>query len=711
MKISFSYSGIYNSKASWNGYDGETLYTLKWNNSSQYDSFWEIEGWLYDGQPRNYTTDEIPVSGWTLYNAVNHVATFNVSLGLCPSPTPTPTETSTPTPTFTPTLDCTFDVDVDIIYPTPTPTETPTPTITPTVDPCIDCPDGYVWTYVGDGVCSSTDVTSATPPTSPYTAFTRKYFEYSMSGTSVYQTGWNINGTGAEQIRLNTPNIWRNTTGTNPSNPGNGPLNRTGLWANLDTADPIDYPLQTWLGFNACITGFTGGQYYIGIAADNEFRLELDGVVILDTFANSGLGELAKFRTWHVYPVTLTAGDHIIGLYGYNLLGNQTNPAGFGCEIYDNTLSELTSATSVNDLNVVFTSTSFIGEVIPVIKNSNGDYLSNGYSCPSGYEYAQCNNNCWKVIYCPEPTPTPTVTVTSTPTPTETPTVTPTLDCNFDVDVDIIVPTPTPTETSTPTPTFTPTLDCTFDVDVDIVTPTPTPTETATPTETPTETVTPTPTETPTPTPTVTITPTPTLIECVSLISAVQVCDPDSVNITYILSPINPLATGYISDNSGVNFSSKTKTVAIGTNLIATANATNNSNFIGWGVAPGTNSIITNNSILTHIAEYDMTYYAVINKQGVTSKQFCYFVDGAAKDDACVGCENVVEVFFNETDLQNNGIENTTWYFNQSLTTPTPDGLYKLNQSWINEPVIYSLNNGIATSLGVCGSDPITCQI
>jgi hypothetical protein len=338
-----------------------------------------------------------------------------------------------------------------------------------------------------------------------------------------------------------------------------------------------------------------------------------------------------------------------------------------------------------------------------------------------------CNFDVDVDIIVPTPTPTETVTPTVTetptetvtPTPTETPTVTPTLDCNFDVDVDIIVPTPTPTETitptptetSTPTPTVTSTLDCNFDVDVDIVTPTPTPTETATPTETPTDTVTPTPTETPTPTPTVTITPTPTLIECVSLISAVQVCDPDSVNITYILSPINPLATGYIDDNSGVNFSSKTKTVAIGTNLIATANATNNSNFIGWGVAPGTNSIITNNSILTHIAEYDMTYYAVINKQGVTSKQFCYFVDGAAKDDACVGCENVVEVFFNETDLQNNGIENTTWYFNQSLTTPTPDGLYKLNQSWINEPVIYSLNNGIATSLGVCGSDPITCQI
>lgn len=238
-------------------------------------------------------------------------------------------------------------------------------------------------------------------------------------------------------------------------------------------------------------------------------------------------------------------------------------------------------------------------------------------------------------------------------------------------------------------------MDCEFDVNLDIVTPTPTPTPS------------PTPTASPTPTPT----PTPTPIECVSLVSAVQVCDPDNVNITYILSPINPLASGYIDDNSGTNFTTKTKSVAIGSSLIATANATNSSNFIGWGVAPGINSIITNNPIFTHTAEYDITYYAIIDKEGVASKEFCYFEDGAVKDDACIGCENVVDVYFDETDLQTNGLENTTWYFDESLTTPTPDGLYKLNQSWINEPVIYSLSNGIATSLGVCGSDPITCQI
>jgi hypothetical protein len=106
-----------------------------------------------------------------------------------------------------------------------------------------------------------------------------------------------------------------------------------------------------------------------------------------------------------------------------------------------------------------------------------------------------------------------------------------------------------------------------------------------------------------------------------------------------------------------------------------------------------------------------MTYYAVVDKEGVISKEFCYYPDGASKEDACVGCENTITVYFNENDYYNNGINDITWYFDILLTIPTSDGLYKLNEPWITESVIYSLTSGIPTSLGVCGSDPITCVI
>ena len=452
-----------------------------------------------------------------------------------PTPTPTPTVTPTPTP------DCNFDVIADIVTstPTPTPTVTITPTPTVTVDICIDCPEGYDWVRANDDTCTAKVTTSVTPPSVSLTAYTREFKRYSMYGTNVYMPGWSSNGTGDVEITLETTELWKNTLSSNTNGPWNGPLNRTGLWAYPENNDATDYPLNTWLGFTYCLSNIQGGQYYIGIAADNEFRLEIDGNPILDTYTNSGLSDLSKFESWHVYPVTLTAGNHIIGLYGYNLNVTGTNPAGFGCEIYNNTLSELINATSLNDLDVIFTSTNFVNQTIPVIKDVYGNYTTSGYTCPSGYEYAPCDGNCWKILTCPEITPTPTVTPTGTPTvtptgtptvtptgtptvtPTGTPTVTPTPtpNCYFNVDVDIITstPTPTPTSTVTPTPTVTPTAtpDCYFNVSADIVISTPTPTPTITPiptdTPTPTPTLTSTPTVTPTSTPTVTPTSTPTV--------------------------------------------------------------------------------------------------------------------------------------------------------------------------------------------------------
>jgi hypothetical protein len=93
-----------------------------------------------------------------------------------------------------------------------------------------------------------------------------------MNGTNVYMPGWSSNGTGEIQTILTTTELWKNTLSSNTNGPWNGPLNRTGLWAYPENNDDTDYPLNTWLGFTYCLSNIQGGQYYIGIAADNEFR-------------------------------------------------------------------------------------------------------------------------------------------------------------------------------------------------------------------------------------------------------------------------------------------------------------------------------------------------------------------------------------------------------------------------------------------------------
>ena len=319
---------------------------------------------------------------------------------------------------------------------------------------CSDCNPAYTWYPYDNNSCFREVVVGATAPTSPLPAVRTSYLQYSRYGTVFYQPGFSVCGTGSTYGIVTTNNIWANP-GLSSSQ---GPLNRTAIW---DTNALNATPINTWLGFSKCLSGFIGTKtYYVGIAADNEFRLVLDGVQILNTKTPPAPYSLSlsAFTYWHVYPVEIGAGNHTLELYGLNDPGGPTNPAGFGCEIYDNTLAQLTGATSMSDLNIIFTT----GNVtqFTLVQDINGNYTSSGYTCPSGYVYSTCSGNCVSYQYCvaptptttPSNTPTPTPTTTNTPQPSSTPTPTPT---------NTSTPTNTPTVTRTPNPTPTTTqLNC-----------------------------------------------------------------------------------------------------------------------------------------------------------------------------------------------------------------------------------------------------------
>jgi hypothetical protein len=110
INVSFLFNGTVNGYPSWIGFDGTTQLDIVWNGL-----YWEMLGWPYDGEPRNYTNTLDPTTGWELYNNTTLTATFNITLGVCPLPTPsvTPTKTITPTPSVTPGSS---------LSPTPTPT-------------------------------------------------------------------------------------------------------------------------------------------------------------------------------------------------------------------------------------------------------------------------------------------------------------------------------------------------------------------------------------------------------------------------------------------------------------------------------------------------------------------------------------------------------------------------------------------------------------
>ncbi len=333
-----------------------------------------------------------------------------------------------------------------------------------------------------------------------------------------------------------------------------------------------------------------------------------------------------------------------------------------------------------------------------------------------------CNFDVDVDVIFPTPTPTTTPTETETPTPTITATETYTPDCLFDVDIDVIFPTPTPTitptETPTPTttstitetPTVTETFDCVFDVDVDVIFPTPTPTNTPTPTET--STITETPTETPTPTvtetPTITITPTETFEpECVTSFTATEIINPNSVRVEYIVHKLDNAAQGSVT-NGTITGETIYLNVPVNTVMSITATTESGTSLIGWNTTPSETNLLQTQNLLTHTAINDITYYAIIDTNNVTSKVMCYSPDSDL-NDICLTCETTKTIYFNKSDFEANGILNVTWYQNAALTVLADNGWYKDPQQTIN-PVIYQIGNGVATIFGVCDGDIMYCN-
>lgn len=212
------------------------------------------------------------------------------------------------------------------------------------------CPEGFTLNELGT-LCEATETTPATINETVVTACATQYYQYSQYGALVYNGGFNSAGEGlgvnliadigaGNVTAITTAEVWMddvNNSGTN--DPNYGPANRAALW------DCSSSTAAGTLGFIVPINVPTTKTYYVGIAADNEFAIDVDGVNVVTS--NNGTGNAywmsdggAKFRFWHIYPINLTAGIHYISISGTNVSG----PGFIAAEIYDNTLAELQAA-------------------------------------------------------------------------------------------------------------------------------------------------------------------------------------------------------------------------------------------------------------------------------------------------------------------------------------------------------------------------------
>jgi hypothetical protein len=253
------------------------------------------------------------------------------------------------------------------------------------------CPPGYTLS-MDETYCYQNVDTAATPPSDQEVTVAKPSTEYGPYGTLVYDPGYSIDGYGSFTQIPTSNAFWIN----GPINNTDGPNNRTALWATTEE-DNQD------VGFTVCVNLPEDGIYYCAGMADNYLKIILDGTPIvvmdpiamgtyLDTHGFPGIGAFSTFRLWHVYPVQLTAGSHVLELIGHN----DSSIAAMGAEIYNATLSDLISATSYTDLGeeLIFSSKDYIGEDVQI---GTGGV---GYTCPDGYSLTLCDGPayCRKVL-------------------------------------------------------------------------------------------------------------------------------------------------------------------------------------------------------------------------------------------------------------------------------------------------------------------------
>lgn len=240
------------------------------------------------------------------------------------------------------------------------------------------CPPTYTLSLDGT-FCYKTDVVAVTSPTSPENAVSVSNNAYSTDGSWIYDAGYNVNGTGTSTKITILNNYWKNGVGNgSDGNSSDGPLNRCGVWAVTTTSNQD-------VGFSVCIDILEEKTYYVGFGSDNYGILRVNGATIIQQDATAldtqySLGG-SPFKVWHIYPLTLQAGSNVVEILGHNV----SSAAAIGAQIYDNTSTEISSATSNANLNFIFNSADFVGQPIQI--GTSGI----GYECPSGYSLVLCD--------------------------------------------------------------------------------------------------------------------------------------------------------------------------------------------------------------------------------------------------------------------------------------------------------------------------------
>jgi hypothetical protein len=207
-------------------------------------------------------------------------------------------------------------------------------------------------------------------------AFCAEFSEFGASSSDLFNSKLNPNilwgGTAADV----SSSVFNNITGTDVA----GRLYNRSIWSSSQS------PLNEWIGLSYTFELDETKVYRVGFAADEKVRIKVNGEYLINSDLTTYypinpsvniFNSASRFQQIYiVVGLTLLAGKNIIEAEGWN----SQNAAGFVCEVYDATESELMGMRYETELSgvTVFSTRSEIGGVFQLGEDS-------GYSCPTGY--------------------------------------------------------------------------------------------------------------------------------------------------------------------------------------------------------------------------------------------------------------------------------------------------------------------------------------
>jgi hypothetical protein len=149
--------------------------------------------------------------------------------------------------------------------------------------------------------------------------------------------------------------------------------------------------LCEWIGFTECINVPTTGTYWLGVSADNDVRVKINGQTIVSLVG----GQPFNFYYWHVFPITLTAGTNVVSFEGFNYIAD----ASLAAEIYTAAPTSAISTQAALTAITLFSTANKIGQTF-----DSGQF--SGYMCPTDTcQLSLCNGTlkCTCLISTPAP--------------------------------------------------------------------------------------------------------------------------------------------------------------------------------------------------------------------------------------------------------------------------------------------------------------------